>query len=312
MLAVASLLAVGACVAVAAAAGFHSVLTVLSHVRPGWLIVALVAQLVAVVGYAASYREVLRVRGGPEVHPAWAGALTVMGFGAYLSKGGFSFDYGVIRRSPAGHEAHERVLGLGALEYALLAPAAWVSAVVLLLSGTAADPSVTYAWIIGLPVGSAIALGLLCRRHQLAARGGRWGRVATSLSSISLVWEMVRVRRHWAGLVGMAIYWSGEIGSLWAGLRAFGWSASIAATIVGFATGYALTRRTLPLAGAGITEALLSFSLHWVGIPLAVGLAGTVVYRFFNVWLPTLVSAPAARLHSRAAFSPPRVEPLRT
>jgi hypothetical protein len=261
--------------------------------------VVLVAQLVAVVGYAASYREVLRVRGGPEVHPVWAAALTAMGFGAYLTKGGFAFDYGILRRSTVSREAHQRVLGLGALEYALLAPAAWASALVLVLSSARADASVTYSWMIGVPVGSVIVLVLLSRRNQLAARGRRWAQVAASLSSVALVWDMARRPAHWAGFVGMAIYWFGEIASLWAGLRVFGWTASIPAAILGFATGYALTRRTLPLAGAGFTEAFLPFALHWVGIPLAFGLPGSFVYRCFNVWLPTLASAPAVWLLSR-------------
>ena len=135
-----TLLAIGASVGVAAAAGFDSVLAVLAHIRPGWLTIVLGAQLVAVGGYATSYREVLRVRGGPKVHRAWAGALTAVGFGAYLPKGGFAFDYGTLRRSSISHEADQRVLGLGALEYAVLAPAAWASALVLVLSGSGADP----------------------------------------------------------------------------------------------------------------------------------------------------------------------------
>ena len=83
-----TLLAVGASVGVAAAAGFHSVLAVLTHIRPGWLAIVLGAQLIAVGGYTTSCRQVLRVRGGPKVHRAWAGALTTVDFGAYLSRGG--------------------------------------------------------------------------------------------------------------------------------------------------------------------------------------------------------------------------------
>jgi uncharacterized membrane protein YbhN (UPF0104 family) len=118
----------------------------------------------------------------------------------------------------------------------------------------------------------------------------------------------------------MALYWFAEIASLWAGLRAFGWPTSIPATILGFATGYALTRRTLPLAGAGITEAFLPFALRWVGIPLVVGFPATFAYRFFNMWLPTLASIAAARLRRQrrtasmgsvapAASRPPSREP---
>src|SRR2546421_2845005 len=141
-LAAATFLALGASVGVAWVAGIHSVLHVLSHPRLGWLVVCLVAQLVAVAGYAIAYREVARVGGGPELQPAWAALLTAVGFGAFLTKGGFAFDHQVFRRSRARHEADHRVLGLGALEYAVLAPAAWASALTLVITGTRADVSV--------------------------------------------------------------------------------------------------------------------------------------------------------------------------
>ncbi|HET9115024.1 MAG TPA: hypothetical protein VFN33_02920, partial [Gaiellaceae bacterium] len=52
------------------------------------------------------------------------------------------------------------------------------------------------------------------------------------------------------------------------------------------ATGYALTRRTLPLAGAGAVEALLPFALVWVGFGLPAAVLAVFCYRVFNLWLP--------------------------
>jgi len=64
--------------------------------------------------------------------------------------------------------------------------------------------------------------------------------------------------------------WAGEVFVLWVCLAAFTrHTPSVEAVVVGYATGYALTRRTLPLAGAGAVEALLPFALSWCGIPLA-------------------------------------------
>jgi hypothetical protein len=71
-------------------------------------------------------------------------------------------------------------------------------------------------------------------------------------------------------------------------------------TILAYATGYALTRRSMPLGGAGATEALLTFALHWVGQPISAALAAVVVYRLFNFALLT-IPALAARA---------RIEPL--
>jgi len=61
---------------------------------------------------------------------------------------------------------------------------------------------------------------------------------------------------------------------------------SVLAVVVGYATGYALTRRTLPLAGAGAVEALMPFALTWVGFGLAPAVLAVFTYRIFNLWLP--------------------------
>ena len=81
--------------------------------------------------------------------------------------------------------------------------------------------------------------------------------------------------------------WAGEVFVLWVCLAAFTRTTpSVAAVVVGYATGYALTRRTLPLAGAGAVEALLPFALVWVGYGLAPAVLAVFAYRIFNLWLP--------------------------
>src|SRR5204863_338643 len=60
----------------------------------------------------------------------------------------------------------------------------------------------------------------------------------------------------------------------------------VAPLLVGYATGYALTRRTLRLAGAGAVEALLPFALLWPGTPLAAAVMAVLAYRIINFWLP--------------------------
>jgi uncharacterized membrane protein YbhN (UPF0104 family) len=61
---------------------------------------------------------------------------------------------------------------------------------------------------------------------------------------------------------------------------------STPALILAYATGYVLTRRSLPGGGAGVVEVLMTFALVWVGIPFAPALLGVLVYRLFNFWLP--------------------------
>lgn len=66
--------------------------------------------------------------------------------------------------------------------------------------------------------------------------------------------------------------------------------------MVAYATGYALTRRSMPLGGAGATEALITFALHWMGGPIPACVAVVVVYRLFNFAVLT-IPALVARSH---------------
>jgi uncharacterized membrane protein YbhN (UPF0104 family) len=104
----------------------------------------------------------------------------------------------------------------------------------------------------------------------------------------------------------MAVYWAGEVFVLWVCLAAFTRDTpSVTAVVVGYATGYALTRRTLPLAGAGAVEALLPFALTWVGYGLPSAVLAVFAYRIFNLWLPLGPAAVALyHLQQRAPESP--------
>jgi uncharacterized membrane protein YbhN (UPF0104 family) len=66
--------------------------------------------------------------------------------------------------------------------------------------------------------------------------------------------------------------------------------------IIAYATGYAATRRSLPLGGAGVTEVLMTYSLYWVREPLAPALAAVVAYRAFNF---LLAATPAWIAHQQ-------------
>jgi uncharacterized membrane protein YbhN (UPF0104 family) len=98
----------------------------------------------------------------------------------------------------------------------------------------------------------------------------------------------------------MAIYWALDIAAFYGAARFIGLRADLAELIVAYGTGYALTRRTMPLGGAGVTEALLTFALHWMGQPVGASLAVVLLYRALNFALPTV---PALLVR-------PRVVPL--
>ena len=126
-------LALGAAIGISWAAGFTQVLDQLRHVDPIWLPVAFGMEVAAYFGYVVAYREVARAEGGPRLGIGRAGAIVAAGFGVFVIRGGFVVDRHALEAAGLEpRQARVRVLGLGALEYAILAPAAALAAVIIL------------------------------------------------------------------------------------------------------------------------------------------------------------------------------------
>jgi len=295
LLAAAGTLSLAASFGVAWAAGFDSVLDHLRNIRFWWFAAAFGAEVVAYVGYILAYREVSRVEGGPQLELPRIVALVSAGFGVFVARGGFAADLDALQNAGCPpREARARVLGLGALEYAILAPAAAISAMVLLEHGAhKPGPGFTWPWAIAVPVGFVLTLAALRAREWFHRQGGRRAAVGQALDAIHVLRQLACApRAHGvAALVGITVYWTCDIFCLWASLQALHVSISAPALIVGYATGYALSRRTLPLAGAGAVEALLPFALGWSGVALAAALLAVLGYRIFNLWLPLVPAA---------------------
>jgi uncharacterized membrane protein YbhN (UPF0104 family) len=290
-------LAAGATIGVAWAAGFGTIAHLIAHPHLGWLGASAGAEAVAYLGYTLAYRELARVQGGPDLGFFRAAAIVAAGFGVFVIRGGFVVDRHALENAgvPA-RQARTRVLGLGALEYLVLAPAAYAAAVIL-IARQDAHPSLgfTMPWVIAVPLGFLAALLAMIYRGRISRDGTLRGALHQALDALDMLRELaVRPRRHIAFL-GAGLYWTGDIAALWAALEVFHQDISIPALIIGYATGYALTRRTLPLGGAGTVEALVSFALAWAGVPLAPAVLGVFVYRLFNLWLPLLPAAVGFR-----------------
>jgi uncharacterized membrane protein YbhN (UPF0104 family) len=291
----AAALSVAAVAGVAWAAGLDKVWRAALHPRWEWLAVAVAGEAVAYVGYTLAYAKVARAEGGAELDVPRAAALVASGFGVFLQGGGFALDREALRRAGMSErEARARVLGLGMLEYAVLAPATMVAAWVV-LHKRGISSSLTLPWIIGVPVGAAIALTARRFRRRIERPSGWRASVGHALRALELVVRLARsAPRHGLAFAGISLYWLGDIFCLWATLHAFyAQTPPVAQLILGYATGYAITRRALPLAGAGIVEALLPFALGWVKISLAPALLAVVAYRLINVWLPMIPAVAA-------------------
>ena len=268
--------ALGAATAMAAAAGFSRTGTAIEALAPEWLAVALLARVASYAGYTVAHHRVMSASEESEIELGTAARVVAFGAGATSLRGGFSIDARALRGAGVGRRgAAAHVAALAMFEYAVLAAAALAASVTLLGATNARRAAVVWPWVIGVPAGTLIAAALYVRfGERLRSSGALGGRVRSVVRGAEILAE--QARRPWRALTataGMALYWASEIVALWASLRAFGVHAPLAVVVVGFATGYVLTPRGLPLAGAGVAEVLLPLGLHWLGVALAPAIA---------------------------------------
>jgi uncharacterized membrane protein YbhN (UPF0104 family) len=311
LMVVAAALSLIATIFVAGAAGYVAVASQLRHANTYWFPFAIAGAVAAHIGYTFAYREVAHVGRGVRLGTLRASAIVAAGFGMFIPRGGFAVDIEALEDlGVPPEEARVRVLGLGSLEYAVLSTGALICAILLLLDHAHAQRAVTLSWTIGVPAGTALAL-VAVRYRKWICRGRLVRILGPPLEAIAVVGQIVASpRRHGAAaFTGMAVYWAGEVFVLWVCLAAFTRDTpSVTAVVVGYATGYALTRRTLPLAGAGAVEALLPFALTWVGYGLPSAVLAVFAYRVFNLWLP--LGPAAAALYALQRRAPESSGPL--
>jgi uncharacterized membrane protein YbhN (UPF0104 family) len=299
VLVVPTVLALGAVALLADLAGAERIDQAARNLHPGWLGLCLGGELLAYAGYVLAIRDTAKVDHGPTLTFGRSIQTVIAGFGVFAAtrtSGGFAADYWVLRSAGEDRDgAVARVLALGALEYAILAPAALCSAIAILVDGENVSLTLTLPWLAVIPGAFAavwVSSPKRATRYTDARGGGRLRQAfAHAVAGLAILRSMFVAppREHGLGLIGTAAYWAGDIACLWGALQVFGNPRlSLPALILGYATGYVLTRRSLPAGGAGIVEIALTFALHWVGFPFVRALLGVVVYRLFNLWLPIL------------------------
>jgi uncharacterized membrane protein YbhN (UPF0104 family) len=297
----ATLIAAAGVLAIAYLTGADEVGRAFETVRPGWIALIAGGELLAYPAYAIAYRSLAQVHGHAPLALPLVGRVVVAGFGPFALSGGFGIDK---RALHALHEdersARVRVLGLGVLEWSLLAPTVCVISIVFLIQSADILPSLLWPWALAVPLGLGFGLWASApgRRQRLSRVGGRrraW--LADLLDGVGVLHTLISHPRKYAGAwIGTAFYWAADIAAFYGALRTFGLDMGAGKVILAYATGYAATRRSLPLGGAGVTEVLMTYALYWVRQPLAPALAAVVAYRAFNF---LLAAAPAliARRH---------------
>jgi uncharacterized membrane protein YbhN (UPF0104 family) len=298
--ALAAAIAAGGALLIAHVTGADAVGRAFGEISPGWIALIAVAEAITYPAYALAYRSVACVHGHAPLTLPVAARVVAAGFGPFHVAGGFAVDKDALH---ALHEdersARVRVLGLGVLEWALLAPTTCIVSIVFLVEGADILPSLLWPWALAVPIGFSLALWASAprRRDGLARiRGRRRGWLADLLDGIGVLHTLLaHPLKYWGAWAGTALYWAADIAAFYGALRTFGLQPTAGKVILAYATGYAATRRSLPLAGAGVTEVLMSYALYWVRQPLAPALAAVVAYRAFNFMLAAMPALIARR-----------------
>jgi uncharacterized membrane protein YbhN (UPF0104 family) len=294
-------------------AGFAAV----QHVLPrfwldwDWLAGVVGALAVSFVGYYLAYDGVFSVEKGPRLPARQMRAIVAAGFGGFLSHGGPTLDAYALRATGVSkRDASVRVTALAGLEHGVLSIGACAAAIVVLVTGRATPPlDFTLPWaIVPLP-GFLLAFWLAERyRDRLRRRPGLRGKAGLFFDAIHLVRRLfLAPGQDWPAVPGMALFWAADMLAAWLGLAAFGYQMNAATFIVAMATGMVFTRRTGPLAGAGILALVLPPTLWYCGAPLPVAIAGIFAYRLLSLLLPlpfALAALPRLRRMARRRGSP--------
>ena len=264
VLVVPAVLALGAIAGLADIAGAERIDRAARHLHPAWLALCLGGELLSYAGYVLAVRDTAKVDQGPQLSFGHSIRAVIGGFGVFAAtrtSGGFAVDYWALRTAGEDREgAVARVLALGALEYAVLAPAALCAAIAILVDGEDISLGLTLPWLAVIP-GALVAIWITspARARRYATHDPGAGRIrggfAHSVAGLSMLRRMLVAppREHGLGLLGTAAYWAGDIACLWGALQLFGNPRlSTPALIIGYATGYVLTRRSLPAGGAGV------------------------------------------------------------
>jgi uncharacterized membrane protein YbhN (UPF0104 family) len=291
-------IAVGTGVLIGRAADYAELADELREADWYWLPLAAAGQVVAYSGYIIGYRGMASVLGGPCLRFWLAARIAAASFAAYVlasSVGGLGVDYWALRRAGSDHShAFARVVALKTLEWAILGAAATAAAAFLLVwPGDDVSFWALFPWLVVVPVCYAAAAGVSEPERVARMRQRYVGRVRRifldTVLAVSLVRHvLVHPRREAQALGGAALYWTGNLLALWAGVRAFGFELGLAALVLAYATGYAATMLPLPVGGAGGVDASMTFALTLVGVPLESALLGVFAFRLATFWLPLL------------------------
>jgi hypothetical protein len=304
-----ALLYAAAVVGLAYVGGFSAVKVRLEHAQWWWMAPAFGALVLAFAGYYFAYRGINSAEEGAELAPKSLLAVVAAAFSGFLAHGATALDEFAMRAG--GADEREAIVRVGALtefEQAVLAMIVCPAAIVAVLLGVHHPrPDFTWPWAVIPPPAFVIGILIAERYHsRFINRGGWRRRLGMFLRSAHIVYAVLRnPRKHGIAVIGMALFWGGEMFAVWSATAAFRFHMSALMAIVGLGTAMIFTRRTAPIAGAGLLTLALVPSLWYAsGVPFSAALLGGAAYNFLTLWAPlpaALAAIPRLRQLGRKA-----------
>ncbi len=266
----------------------RGVLERVTDASPGWVVLAIVLEILSCLGYVATVRLVLSR--GPAREVRWLG-WAEQAFGAVVPVGGAGgLAVGAWAMRAWGIE-WSRIVNRSVVIFLLTSA---VNAAVLVLAsfgitlGIGSHASnLAYALLPGLVALVALVFAILLPRFR--PRDSRSGAIAAALRKTA-DWvsdtEAIAVHLDWRllGTVGYLVF---DIAMLWVCIRAVGINPPVFALVMGYQVGYLANLLPVP-GGVGVLEGGLLGALLLYGFRAAPAAAAVVIYHAVALWVPTL------------------------
>ncbi len=294
--------------------GLHGVADAVSEMSGGWLLLAVVLEILSCIGYVIAFLQVFDrapVRFGARV------ALSELAFGAAVSLGGAgSVVVGawlLVERGAPPARIAERSAVLFLLTSA-------INVITLALAGlglwTGLIPGPGNALLSAVPAAIGVLvliLFLLLPRvsERLAAdrKPGRLRSLLIETATTIRLTEQVLFSLDWRIVGAIAFLWC-DIGVLAACFAAAGPVPPLAALVLAYQIGY--LSNLIPIPGnIGVLDGSLVGMLVIYGAPATLATAATVVYHAIALWIPAMWGTVAFLILRRTRSRPIELRPSR-
>ena len=289
--------------------GFSDIGDAIRGASFGWLAVCAAGQAAVFAGYAGALRHAIASDDGPRLPVSLSVRLVFASFAAtqlfaFAGAAGMAVVYWVLRRVGLGRrDAAVRLIGLSTAVYLVFGLMGFAAAWWTLAGGTAPGGMIL-PWLIGFPIVIAAARWFTSPRRvaRWTAPSDRLVRkgLATGVGAAAWVRRMTAAPQGAPLFAWAALYWVGDVASMWGALHAFGEGPHLGTLTLVYATGYLVQSLPIPLIATGGVDAATTVLLEIVGVPLEVALVAVIAHRIFAFWIPVIPGSIAALLLPRA------------